>query len=125
MTPDKTTGTLPHSPSEAPSIKCENHDPSPAVADSGLSKEAKQQYLIVSKGNKNAQKVADALRVQNEIRKLVADCEDFIGLVPGPGGVPEIVASPNVKTDRWAIIGEAQRTFSAYLSMNRPGRKGM
>jgi hypothetical protein len=64
----------------------------------------------------------DCLQIQ--IKKLVADCEDFIGLVPGPRGVPEIIVSPNLKKDKWTIIRDAQETFTQFLSMRSPSGKG-
>ncbi|ETI23529.1 hypothetical protein G647_05331 [Cladophialophora carrionii CBS 160.54] len=77
-----------------------------AIVVPALSREERQLHLI------------------NEIKKLVADCEDFIGLVPGPRGVPEIVVSPNLKKDKWTIIRDAQETFTQFLSMRTPSGKG-
>lgn len=51
-------------------------------------------------------------------------CEDFIGLVPGANGVPEILVSPNLKHDRWAILGDAHGNFLQYFSDRNPGVNG-
>ncbi|OAP61198.1 hypothetical protein AYL99_03399 [Fonsecaea erecta] len=106
MTSEVNFKSSPQSPTEKLSTVPQDDPKTAGAAVSGLTKEAKQQYLI------------------NEIKKLVEDCEDFIGLVPGPHGVPEVVVSPNIKKDRWAIIGEAHGTFAQYLSMRSPSAPG-
>ncbi|EXJ72333.1 uncharacterized protein A1O5_04837 [Cladophialophora psammophila CBS 110553] len=102
MTPELSFKSSPQSLSEALSTTPHEDAKTVVAAVPSLTKEAKQQYLI------------------NQIKKLVEDCEDFIGLVPGPHGVPEVVVSPNLKKDRWAIIGESHGTFAQYLSMRSP-----
>ncbi|KIW27346.1 hypothetical protein, variant [Cladophialophora immunda] len=102
MTSEVNFKSSPQSPTDKLSTTPQEDPKTLGAAVSGLTKEAKQQYLI------------------NEIKKLVEDCEDFIGLVPGPHGVPEVVVSPNIKKDRWAIIGESHGTFAQYLSMRSP-----
>lgn len=57
---------------------------------------------------------------QREIKKLVAGCDDFIGLCPGPKGVPEIIVSTNIKQHAWAIVGEARTNYIHALSMDSP-----
>ncbi|OAG38335.1 hypothetical protein AYO21_07455 [Fonsecaea monophora] len=102
MTHEVNFKSSPRSPLEKLSATPPEDPKTVGVAVSSLTKEAKQQYLI------------------NEIKKLVEDCEDFIGLVPGPHGVPEVIVSPNLRKDRWAIIGEAHVTFGQYMSMRGP-----
>ncbi|KAK4946209.1 hypothetical protein LTR10_014721 [Elasticomyces elasticus] len=63
-----------------------------------LSKEDKQRYII------------------NEIKKLLEGCDHFIGLVPGEHGIPEIIASDNLKQHRFSILGDAYETFAHYMS---------
>lgn len=56
------------------------------------------------------------MRLQNEIKKLLEGCDHFIGLVPGEHGVPEIIASDNLKQHRFLILGDAYENFARYMS---------
>ncbi|EXJ83851.1 hypothetical protein A1O1_07479 [Capronia coronata CBS 617.96] len=78
-------------------------DPRPLKPEDGPklakdSKEASQRYVV------------------NEIKKLIEGCEDFIGLVAGKKGSPEILASPNLRQHRHTILGDAHGNFVQYLS---------
>ncbi|OAL22551.1 hypothetical protein AYO22_07109 [Fonsecaea multimorphosa] len=86
MTPELNFKSSPQSPVQKFSTTPQEDSKAFGAEISSLTKEAKQQYII------------------NEIKKLVEDCEDFIGLVPGPNGVPEILVSPNLEKEQWEII---------------------
>ncbi|EXJ79950.1 hypothetical protein A1O3_08236 [Capronia epimyces CBS 606.96] len=60
-------------------------------------------------------KEANQRYVVNEIKKLIGGCEDFIGLVAGEKGAPEILVSPNLKQHRYTILGDAHGNFAQYL----------
>ncbi|KAJ9603753.1 hypothetical protein H2200_011939 [Cladophialophora chaetospira] len=91
--------------SQPENLPLKDGDTKEALGTYNLSKEAKQQHLI------------------NEIKKLVEDCEDFIGLVPGARGVPEMIVSPNLKKYDYMIMREAQTAYSEVLSMLNPNPK--
>ncbi|KAI1612235.1 hypothetical protein EDD36DRAFT_466074 [Exophiala viscosa] len=78
------------------SVKSE--DVAPHTEAMRLSKEDKQRYII------------------NEVKKLLEGCDHFIGLVPGEHGMPEIIASDNLKQHRFAILGDAYEKFARYMS---------
>ncbi|KIX09958.1 uncharacterized protein Z518_01039 [Rhinocladiella mackenziei CBS 650.93] len=96
LNPMSSAGPLP----EIPPLKFEKAVK--PVATANLSKEAKQQYII------------------NEIKKLLEDSEDFIGLVPGENNIPEILVSPNLEQHKYSILGDACGNFTKYMSDRNP-----
>ncbi|KAJ4536267.1 hypothetical protein HRR78_008521 [Exophiala dermatitidis] len=61
-------------------------------------KQAKQRYVV------------------NEIKKLIEGCDDFVGLVAGEKGEPEILSSPNLEQHKYTILGDAHGNFAQYMS---------
>ena len=54
-------------------------------------------------------------RMQNQIKKLVEGCDNFIGLFPGEYGVPEIIVSENLRHSSLSILGDAAENFAHYM----------
>lgn len=65
-------------------------------------------------------KTAGLTLLQEKIKKLLEQLEDVLVMAANDMGDVEVLSSPNLKHDKWAIMQDSQETFKQYLEGRSP-----